>query len=121
MDKPNKEREKNDILLALDDIEEIDTILSEKEIRILNNIFSDFNDFTRIIDDIDTAISDRVIDSRDVGLLYHSISKLVNHRSKNRIIRKENRARWFFEFPEMIIEKYLRARAQLLLFLLTIR
>jgi len=121
MDKPKKEQKKNDVLLALDDIEEIDTILSEREIRILNNIFSDLNDFTRIVDNIDDAISDRIIDSRDVGLLYQSISKLVNHRSKGRIVRKENRALWFFEFPEMIIEKYLRARAQVSIFLLTIQ
>ena len=113
MDKLKKEQKKNDALLALDDIEEIDTILSERELRLLNNIFSDLNDFIRIVDNVDDAISDRIIVSRDVGLLYQSISKLVNHRRKGRIVRKESRARWFFEFPEMIIEKYLRVRASM--------
>ena len=111
MDKPKRAQKRNDILSALDNIEEIDVILSEREIRLLNNIFSDLNDFTRIVDNIDDAISDRIIDSRDVGVLYQSISKLVSHRSKARRVRKESRARWFFEFPEMIIEKYLRARS----------
>ena len=111
MDKPKRAQKRNDALSALDDIEEIDVILSEREIRLLNNIFSDLNDFTRIVDNIDDAISDRIIDSRDVGVLYQSISKLVNHRSKARWVRKESRARWFFEFPEMIIEKYLHARS----------
>lgn len=119
MDKPKKAQKKNDLLSALDDIEEIDTILSEREKRLLNNIFSDLNDFTRIVDDIDDAISDRIIDSRDVGLLYHSMSKIINHRSKARMVRKESRARWFFEFPEMILEKYLHAREQVSRVLLT--
>ena len=109
MDKPKRAQKRNDILSALDNIEEIDVILSEREIRLLNNIFSDLNDFTRIVDNIDTALSEREIDSRDVGVLYQSISKLVDHRSKARRVRKDSSARWFFEFPEMIMEKLLRA------------
>ena len=110
MNKPKKSQIENDALLGLDDIDEIDIILSKREIRLLNNIFSDLNDFTRIVDSIDDAISDRIIDSRDVSILYHSIMKLVNHRSKARIFRKDSKARWFFEFPEMILKKYLRVR-----------
>ena len=110
MDKLKLAQKKNDALSALDDIEKIGTILSKEEIRLLNNVFSDLNDFTRIVDNIDTALSERVIDSRDVGVLYQSISKLVDHRSKARRVRKDSSARWFFEFPEMIMEKLLRAR-----------
>ena len=110
MDKLKLAQKKNDTLSALDDIEKIGTILSKEEIRLLNNVFSDLNDFTKIVDNIDTALSERVIDSRDVGVLYQSISKLVDHRSKVRRVRKDRSARWFFEFPEMIMEKLLRAR-----------
>lgn len=112
MDEPKKDQRKTDPLSALDDIEEIDTILSEREIRLLNNIFSDLKDFIKIVDNIDDAISDRTIDPRDVDVLYRSISKLVTHRSRGRIVRKESKARWFFEFPEIIIEKYLCTSAQ---------
>lgn len=110
MDKPKKSQIDDDAFLGLDDIEEIDIILSTREIRLLNNIFSDLDDFTKIVDSIDEAISDRVIDSRDISIFYYSIMKMVNHRSKARIFKKDSRARWFFEFPERILEKYLRVR-----------
>lgn len=104
-----KSKIENDALSELDDIEEIDTMLSEREMRLLNNIFSDLNEFTRIVDNIDEAISEGIIDSREVKLMNRSIMKLVKHRSKIRMISKESKARWFFELPEMIREKYLHS------------
>jgi len=109
MDKPIKTKIGNDALLELDDIEQIDIILSKRELRLLNNVFSDLNDFTRIVDNIDDAISEGIIDTRDVGLMYQSIMKLVKHKSKTGMISKGSKARWFFEFPEMVREKYLRS------------
>ena len=109
MDKLSKSKIENDALSQLDDIEEMDTILSESEIRLLNNIFSNLNDFTKIVDDIDEAILEGIIDTKDVSIMYQSIMKLVKHRCKTRIFCKESKARWFFEFLEMIREKYLRS------------
>jgi hypothetical protein len=101
-------QEDNHPLDILDNIEVVDEILSDSEMRLINNVFKDLNDFYIITDKIDFAISENIINEADVRTLYYSILKVVNSKDKTRNKKKRKDRhilRAFFELPEIIYEK----------------
>ena len=100
------------LLNILEDMENIQEILNDQEIRLLNNIFVDMKDFYLITDCIEIALSERRIDKRDLRDLYNSILKVVMHNHKIRRVeeRDDNYMRAFFNLPERIHEWLFTAR-----------
>jgi hypothetical protein len=99
-----------DPLRMLEDIENIQEILNDTEMRLVNDVFINMNDFYRITENIERALTDNRIDIRDLKVLYYSILKVVSHRKKKRDReekkKKRNYIRTFFDLPE-IINKWL--------------
>jgi len=97
-------------LKMLEEIENIQEILTDSEIRLVNNVFFNMEDFYRITENIEMALSDNKIDRRDLRVLYNSILKVVIHKYKIKVTeekqKKHNYIRTFFDLPE-IINKWL--------------
>ncbi len=91
-------------LHILEDMENLEEILDDQEIRLLNNIFADMKDFYLITDCIETALSERIIDRRDLRVLYNSILKVVMHNVRRVEEKDNNYVRAFFNLPEIIHE-----------------
>jgi len=101
-------------LSILEDIENIQEILSDQEIRLVNNIFVDMIDFYRITECIELALSEKKIDRRDLRVFYNSILKVVMHNYHVQLAEKKqnerNYLRVFFDLPEILNEWLFHAR-----------
>ena len=101
-------------LNILEDIENIQEILNDQEMRLVNNIFVDMKDFYRITECIELALFERKIDRRDLRVLYNSILKVVMHyyhvRTAEEKQNKRNYLRVFFDLPEIINKWLFHAR-----------
>jgi hypothetical protein len=114
---PSEERSgtDDDPLNMLEDLENIHEILNEQEIRLVNSIFVDMNDFYNITDRVEAALSEKKIDRRDLRVLYNSILKVVihNHHVRSNAERKNrerNYVRSFFDLPKIINKWLFNAR-----------
>jgi len=113
---PSEERSgtNDDPLDMLEDVEKIHEILNEQEIRLVNSIFVDMNDFYNITDRVEAALSEKKIDRRDLRVLYNSILKVVIHNHHVRVNAgkkgERNYVRSFFDLPEIINKWLFNAR-----------
>lgn len=97
-------------LHILEDMENLQEILNDQEIRLLKNIFVDMKDFYLITDCIEIALSERKIDRRDLRVLYNSILKVVMHNVRRVEEKDDKYMRAFFNLPEIIHEWLFTAR-----------
>ena len=101
-------------LHILEDIENIQEILDDQERRLLNDVFVDMKDFYRITECIELALSERIIERRDLRVLYSSILKVVMHNHHVRMAEekqeKRNYLRAFFDLPEILSKWLFHAR-----------
>jgi hypothetical protein len=101
-------------LNILEDIENIQEILDDQEMRLVNNIFVDMKEFYRITECIELALLERKIDRRDLRVLYNSILKVVMHNYHVRMAeekqKKRNYLRVFFDLPEILNKWLFHAR-----------
>lgn len=101
-------------LNILEDIENIQEILNDQEMRLVNNIFVDMKDFYRITEYIELALSEKKIDRRDLRVLYNSILKVVMQNYHVRTVeekqKKRNYLRVFFDLPEILNKWLFHAR-----------
>jgi hypothetical protein len=82
--------------------------LNESEFHIIDCIFEDWNDFHRVIMNIEDALSKELIKETDIQNLYQVIHKIIAKRGKQKEVDKPpSLARTFFELPE-IIHKHLK-------------
>lgn len=96
-------------LEKLDDIEQVDQILNSEEIKIINTVFNDIENFKQIVDSLDYAFNNRILVESDFKTLYGSIIKMVKLRSERKgtdeLKEKRSLAKTFFELPELISKK----------------
>jgi len=101
-------------LNILEEIENIQEILNDQEMRLVNNIFVDMKDFYRITEYIELALSEKKIDRRDLRVLYNSILKVVMQNYHVRTVeekqKKRNYLRVFFDLPEILNKWLFHAR-----------
>ena len=94
-------------LTDIEDREITDIVLNEEEIKLLNNVFSELEDFEQITDCLETAISDNKINHAQLNNLYKIFTKTVYFKvSLNRNTKpKKGIIKTFFELPEIISKK----------------
>ena len=92
----------------LNDIENVDVVLNEEDIKLLNRIFNELDTFEQITDHLELAISDNEINHAQLHQLYKIITKTVYFKtSLNRNVkRKKSIIKIFFELPEIISKKF---------------
>ena len=98
----------NDIkkLQDIEDIENVDTVLTEEEVILLNKVFSELYAFDQITDDLEVALSDNKINHSQLNQLYKIFTKTVYLKvSLNRNNPPKGFAKTFFELPEIISKK----------------
>lgn len=91
----------------LDNIEQIDVVLSKKERQKLEKMFENIANFNLISDFIEENVVKPGIGEKDFLDLYYIITKIFNFKSTEHSIKKTNMGftRTFFELPELISEK----------------
>ena len=72
-------------LNTLEDIENIQEILNDQEMRLLNKVFIEMEDFYRITECIESALSEKKMDRRDLWVFNNSIMKVVIHKYRIRV------------------------------------
>jgi hypothetical protein len=97
----------NKPLDGLDNIEDIDHILSEEDLRIINKVFDSTDHFYQIIDTFENALSNKDIEKKEMKRALFSISKILNYkritsRTKNQKKKRSLLFRLLFELPELI-------------------
>jgi hypothetical protein len=94
-------------LIDIKDIENIDIVLNEEEIKLLNKVFYELEEFEQITDCLEKAISDNKINHTQLNQLYKILTKTVYFKiSLNRNVRpKVGIVKTFFEIPEIISKK----------------
>ena len=93
--------------INLDEIENIQTILNEEEIRLISNIFNEIEEFYQITDTIENALSDNRTNYQQLNTLFKTIKKVSYYKilQKKQDQTKKSLARTFFELPEIISKK----------------
>lgn len=93
----------------LDNVEDIQTVLSDEELMLINIVFSELEGFDQITDDLEKALSKNIITHNQLTKIFKIITKTVYYKIslKMNTPAKKGLARTFFELPE-IISKRLR-------------
>ena len=96
-----------DPLDNLYNIEDIDTILNEEEIRLINNVFNELEEFNQITDSLENALSKNLITDYQLNKIFKTIKKIVYHKTSLKMGKqaKKSLVRTFFELPEIISKK----------------
>lgn len=107
MDQENKNKNKSiDPLASLDDIENVNEVLSKSDIHLINSVFNNIEDFNQIIDNFEYAIGEKEIDKKDLERILDSIFEVVNYRIREKVQKSKKKRsllfRLIFELPELI-------------------
>jgi hypothetical protein len=95
---------------VLDDIEKVKEVLTEEELRTLDELFYSMNDFNQILDDIENLIIKNNLNEGDLGQLFKIIIKIKENRIELKVKKKSDKmgmTKSFFELPEIISRKIL--------------
>ena len=97
---------KHNKLTDIEDCEAIDVVLDVEEIKLLNKVFDEIEDFEHITDCLERAVSDNKINHSQLNQLYKIFTKTVYLKvSLNRNTPPKGFAKTFFELPEIISKK----------------
>ena len=96
-----------DPLIDLYNIEDIQTILNDEEIRLINNVFNEMEEFNQITDTIENALSNNRTNHQQLNKIFKTIIKIAYYKTalKVREPRKKSFFKTFFELPEIISKK----------------
>jgi len=94
----------------LDDIENVDLILTEEEVKKINTLFKSIDNFNQITEQMEKVIIKNNVTESDFRILFNSVKKIVAHKVGNNIKSSEYRRKMgltqtFFELPEIISRK----------------
>ena len=103
----------DDPLIEIDQIENIEIKLTNQELIIINNIFSNIGDFQQLIDNIEQVILNDVVDERVLlsfvdNRLRKTIKRIFKEKRINNPEKGNKRSllfRLIFELPELIKER----------------
>lgn len=104
----SKRLKKNkDSLNNIYNIENINMILDEEEIKVINKLFNELEDFFQITDNIENALTDNRINYNQINTLFDTIKKVAYYKTslKTHKAPKKNLVRTLFELPEIISKK----------------
>ncbi|MFC1803737.1 hypothetical protein ACFL0D_07215 [Thermoproteota archaeon] len=91
----------------LDNIENIEVVLDEEELRLINLVFNEVEEFNQITDTLEQALSSNIISHYQFKKIFKTIIKVVYYKiSLNMPLQaKKSLVRTFFELPEIISKK----------------
>ena len=91
----------------LEDIENVNVVLNEEEVKLLNKVFSEFKEFDHITDDLEEAISDNKINHSQLNQILKIITKTVYFKMYLNRNSQPSKGfiHTFFELPEIISKK----------------
>jgi hypothetical protein len=98
---------KIDPLRDLYNIDLVGKILEEEELRLINLVFDEFDDFNQITDAMEDMISKNVINDFQLQRILKTIKKVVYYKVSLNLPSQEKKSlmRTFFELPEIISKK----------------
>ena len=95
-----------DPLAKLDDIENVNEVLSKSDIDLINSVFNSMEDFNQIIDNFEYALGEKEIDKKDLERILNSMFEVVNYRIREKVQKTRKKRsllfRLIFELPELI-------------------
>ena len=96
-----------DPLIDLYNIEDIQTMLNDEEIRLINTVFNDIEEVNQITDTIENALSNNRTNYQQLNKIFKTITKIAYYNTtlKVRTQPKKSIFRTFFELPEIISKK----------------
>ena len=95
----------------LDDIENVDLILTEEEVKKINTLFKSIDNFNQITEQMEKVIIKNNVTESDFRILFNSVKKIVAHKVGSNLQkpseykRKMGLTQTFFELPEIISKK----------------
>jgi hypothetical protein len=101
----NDETKSQDPLAQLDQIESYDTVLSKIEIKIVDNIFNNINDFYTLQENIRSALKDESLNKYQLlDFFDHVVNDALNdlNNEKKHKHRRGILFRMLFELPELL-------------------
>lgn len=96
-----------DPLYDLYNIENIQKILNDEEISLINNVFNEIEEFYKITDIFENALSTNQLSHQQLNKIFKTITKIAYYKTSLKIRRppKKSLVRTFFELPEIISKK----------------
>lgn len=96
-----------DPLSDLYNFENTQKILNDEEISLINNIFTQIEEFYQITDIFENALSTNQLNHQQLNKIFKTITKIAYYKTSLKIHRppKKNLVRTFFELPEIISKK----------------
>lgn len=106
----SKNKENENPINMLHDIEDIDTVLNKDELKIINSLFNSIDNFNQLTDSIEKGLIKNKLNEYQIKMLFNSIIKVANYKKYERKHEKPEKlglTKTFFELPEIITRRIL--------------
>ena len=94
-------------LEGLDNIENIEDVLDPEELRLINIVFDELEEFNQITDTLENALTNNMISHYQFKKIFRTIIKMVYYKVFINMPSqpKKSLVQTFFELPEIISKK----------------
>ena len=91
----------------LDNIEDIKVVLDAEELRLINIVFDEIDEFIQITDALENALTNNLISNYQFKKIFRTIIKIVFYKVSLNMPLQKNKGliQTFFELPETISKK----------------